>query len=73
MAQAPVTAKMHQSLDVHRYIPAQVALDLYAPVDIFPDLGDFRFGQIISLGIQINAGFDKNLLRSRSPDAENIG
>jgi hypothetical protein len=71
--QTPVTAEIHQPLDVHGYIPAEIAFDLNILVDIFPDLCHFHFGQIIGPGIQINAGITDNLLRGRVPYTIDIG
>jgi len=73
VTQSPVTAEIHQALDVHGYIAAQITFDLDIPVDILPDLCDFCFGQIIGPGTQINAGFTDYLLRGLVPYTIDIG
>src|SRR5262245_58146234 len=42
--QAAITAKIHQSLDIHCDIAPQIALDHVVPVDHFANLNDLRFG-----------------------------
>ncbi len=45
MAQAAVAAKIHETLDIDRDFPAQIALDNIVAVDRFANLQDFRVGQ----------------------------
>src|SRR5476651_163683 len=46
VTQAPVAAQIHQALDVHRHVAAQIALDQKVAVDDFADLDDFGLGQV---------------------------
>src|SRR3546814_1234933 len=70
MAQAAVTAQIHQPLDRHADLATQVAFD-----HEFRDFGaqtlDFRLAQITDLGDRSHLGGGANLLRPGTADAEN--
>jgi hypothetical protein len=55
MPQAPVTAQVHQTLDVHGYFAAQVAFDRDFP-DFRADALDFRLRQVANLGFGGHTG-----------------
>ena len=46
MAEAPVRADLDESLDVERDLPAEVALDLVAPVDQLAQPVDLLLGEV---------------------------
>src|SRR5580698_5302326 len=46
MAQAAIAAQIHQALDVHGDVAAQIAFHQKVAVDDFANLDDFGFGQI---------------------------
>src|SRR6185503_15845759 len=46
VAQAPVAAQIHQALDVHGDVAAQIALDQEVMVDQFANLDDLGFRQV---------------------------
>src|SRR3546814_6377409 len=47
VAQAAVAAEVHQALDVHGHVAAQVALDHVVAVDGLADAGDLVIGQLV--------------------------
>ena len=47
MPQAPVAAKIHQALDVHLRVAAQITLDGKVPVDVLANFQDFRITQLV--------------------------
>src|SRR3990172_9096253 len=47
VAQAPVAAEVHEPLDVHRHLAAQVAFDPVVAVDHLADAHDLVFGELI--------------------------
>ena len=47
MTQTAIAAKVHQTLDVHRVLAAQVAFNLVVAVDSFADLKDFSIRQLV--------------------------
>ena len=65
--QSAIAADVHQSLDVHRDIPAQISLHRIITVKNGADLNDIGFGQIVALGGRIDACFSKNLLGGWGP------
>ena len=46
MAQAPVTAEIHQALDIHGDVAAKIAFHDIVAIDDLADLDDLRFGQL---------------------------
>jgi hypothetical protein len=65
---AAVATEVHQTLDVHRDLAAQVTLDLKIR-DRGTKLRDFRFSQIFHGYRRINAGRRANLLGARITDS----
>ena len=62
MAQAAIAAEVHQALDVHRRLAAQIALDLVVAVDRFADLQDFGVGQLVDAALGRDADLLDDLL-----------
>ncbi len=73
MAQTAITAKVHESLDIHGDLATQIAFDFDFAVNQFADFCDLGFRQIIRSGIRINLRFRKNILSDRTTDAVNVG
>jgi len=67
MANAPVCAEVHQPLDIHRYLPAQVALDRKHR-NGRAQLRNLGLGQVLDLGLRRNAGCIANVLRAGVSD-----
>src|SRR5690606_29243834 len=55
MAQAAVAAQVHQALDRHAHLAAEVALD-HEPADLGAQALDFRLGQVHDAGRRVDAG-----------------
>jgi hypothetical protein len=68
----PVTADVHQPLDVHADIRAKITLDGKFPIDDFTDAVELLLGEVTDLFIEINARFRAYLPRRRPSDAEYI-
>src|SRR5690606_17445812 len=58
VAQAAIAAEVHEPLDVHRDLAAQVALDPIVAVDRLADLQHLGVGQLVDAPV----GGDANLL-----------
>ena len=70
MADTPITAQIHQSLDIHRYLASQITFNDevgYRGTQI----GDLGFSQILDPGIRSDARCAANLLRARVSNSEN--
>ena len=69
MPQTPITTEIHQPLDIHGNLPAQIALDL-----IFGDFRSKFFGFLIRQFPHFPAAFDIRLIADRigSLDADAI-
>ena len=72
MTDAPVGADLHQALDVHADLAAEVALDGESFVHRFADTIDLFFGQVVDARIGINARRLDDLLRAGRPYAVDI-
>jgi hypothetical protein len=69
VANAAVTAKVHQAFDVHRCFPTQVTLDNKI-ADSRSQAGNFGFCQVFYLRIRFDTRRITNLTRSRVADAK---
>src|SRR4051794_41532134 len=72
MAQAPVGADLLQALDVLGALPAQIALDLVV-LDRVAKLDDLVLGQVLDVGVRIDAGLLEDLVGRRAADPEDVG
>src|SRR5690606_31221141 len=68
VAQAAIATQVHQALDRHADLAAEVALD-HELADLGADALDFRLGQVADLGRRIDAGRVAHLLRTGTADA----
>jgi hypothetical protein len=73
VAQAPVTAKVHQPLDVHRHLAAQIALDLETLIDDLAHPYDFVVGELIDPPFGGNGRPIANCLGLGPADTVNVG
>ena len=73
MAKAAVAADLHQALDVHGDLAAQIALHLQVMVDVIAQGADLVFGKILDARIGVDAGRGDDLVRGRAADAVDIG
>src|SRR5581483_91933 len=67
--QAAVAADLHQPLDVHRHLLAEVALDAALLLDHPADLPHVVLGQVLDADVRADAGLPQDLVRSHPPDA----
>ncbi len=73
MAQTPVAAQIHQALDVHRHLAAQVALDLVIGVDVLAHRQNLGIGELVDALLLGDARSLANLLGGAMPDSMDIG
>jgi len=72
MPQATVAAKIHEALDVHRHVAAQIAFDFVMFVDVLADFENFGLGALVDALGRRNPGALANLKRVGRPDAKDI-
>jgi hypothetical protein len=72
MAMAAVAAEVHQALDRHRHLAAQIAFDRKA-LHVFAQPVELGVGQVLDLARGLHAGRGADRLRTGAPDAENRG
>src|SRR6185295_16455864 len=72
MAQAAVAAEVHQPLDVHRHLAAQVAFDLVVAVDRFADLQHFGVSELVDATLGRNTDLVDDFLGELLADAVNV-
>src|SRR5436189_4737038 len=68
MTDAAIAAEVHQSLDAHRHLAAQVALDGEL-ADVLAQLVHLRIGQVLDLRVGCDTRCDANRLGARAADA----
>lgn len=73
VAQATITAQIHQSFDIHGHFRSELAFDLVFRVNGFPNIIDLLFSQTAGLERRVDSGFVKNLSGSAGTDTVNIG
>jgi hypothetical protein len=69
VANAAITAKIHQAFDVHRRFATKIALD-YEIADGRSQTGDFGLRQVFHLRGRFDTRRFTNLLRARVADAK---
>jgi hypothetical protein len=72
VAKPTVAAEVHQPLDIHRDVAAEIALDEIVSVDDLADLDNFGVGQIANTALGRNADLLDNLMRLGGANAMNI-
>src|SRR5690606_5797094 len=73
MAQTAVAAQVHQALDVHRDLAAEVTLDLVIAVDRLADLQHFGIGQLVDPTLGRQADLVADFLRLHRANAIDVG
>ncbi len=73
MPQTAVAADLHQTLDVHLSLAAQVAFHRQVIDDVVTQRSDLGVGQLAHTSIRTDLGRLQNFLRSFQADAINIG
>ena len=73
MAAAAIAADLHQPLDVHRDLLAEVALDAALLLDHPADLPDVVLRQILHADVRADAGILEDVVRTDAPDAVDVG
>ena len=72
MAQATVAGEIHQALDVHRGLAAEVTLDRHVLVDLLADLQHLGVGQVLDATLARETEFGDDPERLGAPDAVNV-
>lgn len=54
VTQATITTQIHESLDTHGNLAAQVPFNLAVTVDFIAQAGDFGFGKLVRAGVLID-------------------
>jgi hypothetical protein len=73
MAQSPVRADLHEPLDVHGYRFPEIPFNHSVPLDDIPDSHGLILGQVLHLGINVDAGLLANLGGPALADPIDIG
>jgi len=73
MSQAPVGIEIHEPLDAHRNLLAEITLDRAAHVNDLSDSCHLGFGQLVNSSVQGHSSFIKNRFRSSRADPKYIG
>jgi hypothetical protein len=71
--QPPIATDIYKPLDVHGYVPPEVALYRTIPVDILPQAAYLIFGKVPNPGIGVDPGGLKYPARKGTPDSVYIG
>src|SRR5690242_3005145 len=72
MAQAAIGAKVHQPLDVHRHLAAEIAFDLVVAVDRLTDRQHLGVRQLVDATLHRNADLLHDLLGEGRADAMDV-
>src|SRR5215204_539708 len=72
MAQTPVATDVHQTLDVHRDFPAQIALDPHLLVDNLTNAVDLVVGQVPYSSIWVDIRALEKPLAGVQPNSEDV-
>src|SRR5438309_2236319 len=72
MTQSPIATDVHQALDVHLNLLAQVSLDSALRIDDSANAVYFLFRQLANPLINADFGFSQDLVCPRAADAINV-
>jgi hypothetical protein len=72
MPEPPVTPEVHQPLDTHRDVSAEITLHLMVPIDNLTNPHDLGVGQLVDPLFPGNTPLRADLLRRASTDAVNV-
>ncbi len=73
MAQPAITTNVHQTLDIHRDFPPEVALYTHFLINNFADAINLIIGQVAHAGVGVNIGSSQDPLAGMEPDSKNVG
>jgi hypothetical protein len=73
VAEPAIAGEVHQSLDVHRRLAAEVAFDLVAAIDRFADLQHFLVGKVLDPPFRSDAELVGDLLGLGAADSVDVG
>src|SRR5580704_14153328 len=73
VTQPAVAPEIHQSLDVHRYLPPEVALDRVFTINQLADAQNLVIGHLVHAPLDRNADPAADLERLGPPDAVDVG
>src|SRR4051812_18300296 len=73
MTKATIAGEVHQTLDVHRGLAAEVAFDLVVGVDRLAEVKHLLVGQILDAALGGDAELGGDLFRLGTADAVDIG
>ncbi len=73
MTEPAIASDVHQSLDVHLYLLAQVAFDGALLIDDGPNAIDLLFGQFSHFPICTDSGLRQYVVGPRAPYSVNVG
>mgnify|MGYP006862977670 CR=1 FL=1 len=71
--ETPVGTQVHQPLDVHGRLAAEVALDGVTAVDDVAKTVDLLVGEVADAGVRIHVGLGEDLLAGGQPDPVDVG
>src|SRR4051812_31468937 len=73
MAHAPPAADLHQALDVHRDLLAEIPFDPALLLDDAADLAHVVFGQVLDPDVRADLGRVQDVVRALPPDPVDVG
>jgi hypothetical protein len=73
MPKAPVTAKIHQALNIHGHLAPKVALNFVLTVDNPANATDLIVGQVVALDAKVDVSLFQDSLGAGTAQTENIG
>ena len=73
MPEAPIGTNVHEPLDVHGNLLAQISFHSAAGIDYFTDPAYLFLGEILDSNLGTDAHLIQNSLRPHPPDAIDVG
>lgn len=73
MPKSPVGADIHQSFDVSGNIPSEISFHLEFLFDNISDANHLGLGELVDLGVLINARLFENFIGRGSSNTKDIG
>src|SRR5206468_1469800 len=72
VTQPAVAAQVHQALDVHRHLAAEVTLDLVGVLDDLADLARLVLGEVLGAGGEVDARLGDDVVRGLVADPVDV-
>src|SRR3972149_7724206 len=73
MPKPPIAADIHQPLDVHRDLLAQISLDAAPGIDDLAALADLLLGQVLDPDVGVDSGLSQDRVGAVTPDPVDVG